>query len=90
MGREVALLCAAFPSKLFTDCMSEFMESARSSKIRLCRVFMIVAEQLEGTIDALQWMPAHTSHLKRPLVARSAAMGVSSLIHCGFPTSLRI
>ena len=64
---RVALMCAAFPSRLFTDCMSvkigaaQPMEWARSFKRRLGRVFMIVAEQLEGTIDVVQWMPAHTS-----------------------------
>jgi hypothetical protein len=64
---RVALLCAAFPSRLFTDCMSvkigvgQPMEWARSSKRKLGRVFLIVAEQLEGTIDVVQWMPAHTN-----------------------------
>ena len=31
-----------------------------SARRRLGRVFMIVAEQLEGTTDVVQWMTTHT------------------------------
>ena len=41
--------------------VAQLMEWVRTSKRRFGRVFMIVAEQLEGTIDVVQWMPAHTS-----------------------------
>ena len=63
---RVALLCVVYPSKLFTDCSSvrqgvrQPREWAASSKRRLGRIWLVVADQLEGNNDLVQWMPAHT------------------------------